>query len=383
LALEVAFRRVTDVNAPLRVIFGHGAFSMQRVGGVSRYFASLHRELRTLGVDARLVPGLHDNAFVRRGSGVYGLRVPKLAGAMSKRANRIVARPIEELLTRSRLPTIYHGTYFHERMPTRARPVAATVHDLINLRIPTVRSYVPVFRQAVRHACASADVVFTNSNFTRECLLEEVDIEEERVFVTPLGVRAPDRVRPFSAPRSPALLYVGERSVPYKNFSCLVEAMAQRRSGRSCGLMLFGGGELTSLEVALLRRHGLIDRTVVLHGSDELLWSVYRSATCLVVPALEEGFGLPVIEAMAAGCPVICSTGGALPEVAASAALSFDPRDAEQLADLIDRVVCDSSLQERLSAAGKERAAGFTWRRTAELTLRGYDYALRSTSRPR
>jgi alpha-1,3-rhamnosyl/mannosyltransferase len=103
--------------------------------------------------------------------------------------------------------------------------------------------------------------------------------------------------------------------------------------------------------------------------NEESLACLYSSALALVFPSLYEGFGLPVIEAMACGCPVICSNAASLPEVAGDAALLIDPHNVDELAGAIDRVVDDSALRNDLIRKGTERASQFSWKRTAKETL--------------
>jgi glycosyltransferase involved in cell wall biosynthesis len=110
--------------------------------------------------------------------------------------------------------------------------------------------------------------------------------------------------------------------------------------------------------------------------SDAQLEALYARADVFVLPSLQEGFGLPVLEAMGRGVPVACSNSSSLPEVAGDAALLFDPREPAQIADAIRRILGDGALAARLRSAGLARAAEFTWQRTARLTVESYERAL-------
>ena len=111
---------------------------------------------------------------------------------------------------------------------------------------------------------------------------------------------------------------------------------------------------------------------------DAELEGLYAAAACMVFPSLAEGFGLPVLEAMARGLPVASSNATSLPEVAGEAALYFDPLDLPAMTGAIERLLADAELRERLAQAGREQAARFTWERTAEGTRRSYERALAS-----
>jgi glycosyltransferase involved in cell wall biosynthesis len=130
---------------------------------------------------------------------------------------------------------------------------------------------------------------------------------------------------------------------------------------------------------AHVRRRGMQERVRLLGWlGDAELEGLYASATCMAFPSLAEGFGLPVLEAMARGLPVACSNVTSLPEVAGEAALYFDPLDLPAMSGAIERLLGDRELRQRLAAAGREQAAHFTWERTAEGTRRSYERALAS-----
>jgi glycosyltransferase involved in cell wall biosynthesis len=223
--------------------------------------------------------------------------------------------------------------------------------------------------------CEAANVVFTISSRTRDDVLERFRLDEERVVVTPLGVRAvePDRSA-VPAGNPPFVLYVGQRQPEYKNFDALVRALARSESRHHTRLVCFGGGPLSDAERCLLQEHGLGD-VVVAGGTDAALAAHYSSARALVYPSCYEGFGLPPLEAMMQGCPVVASTGGAIPEVVGDAAELFEPTDDAAMADAIDRVVLDDARRADLARLGHDRAASFTWDRTVDLTLAGYRQA--------
>jgi glycosyltransferase involved in cell wall biosynthesis len=208
--------------------------------------------------------------------------------------------------------------------------------------------------------------VLTVSEFSKQEILEWAGLPEEKVLVVGNGVGSefsPEGKR--HVPGYPYLFYVGNLK-PHKNLQRLLEAFA--RSGLSGEVRLLCTGNLDESSLRLIRDKGL-DNCVIFKGiiPDEELPAYYRGALALVFPSLYEGFGLPALEAMACGTPVVTSGITALPEVVGDAAVVVDPYDVESIVWGIRRVVEDSTLREELRRKGLERAKQFSWDRTAEL----------------
>jgi glycosyltransferase involved in cell wall biosynthesis len=204
-------------------------------------------------------------------------------------------------------------------------------------------------------------------------------IDEDRVFVSHLGATAtePDAatLEALEGTR-PFVLYVGKRR-GYKNFDRLMESFGRTSAARDgVGLVAFGGGPPTETELEMLEETGISASVSFISGDDSILAAYYAAAIALIYPSLDEGFGLPLLEAMLHRCPVAASNGGAIPEIAGDAALLFEPTDVTAMAIAIDRLVTDSDLRTRLMETGIERASGFTWESTADSTLEAYAFAL-------
>ncbi|MBT8060266.1 MAG: glycosyltransferase family 4 protein, partial [Gammaproteobacteria bacterium] len=171
----------------------------------------------------------------------------------------------------------------------------------------------------------------------------------------------------------PYLLYVGQRD-GYKNFGRLLRTWA----GDSVllgefDLLCFGGGPWSTEERAEIGRLSLPDgRLIQAHGEDAVLVGLYQNAAAFVYPSMYEGFGIPPLEAMSQGCPVLSSNVSSMPEVLGDAAEYFPPEDRDALREALHRVLGDSERRSELQARGRERAARFTWRRCAEETLAAY-----------
>lgn len=258
--------------------------------------------------------------------------------------------------------------------PGLSKRQVCQVHDAAVYDIPVAYTrcftawYKPLF-----HWLAWRKVQFlTVSEYSRQRLVHHLRIDDSRITVLFNGcdhldaVPADERVlQRLGLVDTPFLLAVASRS-PAKNLPRLMQAFARLPADRGCRLVLVGGGNDTVFrpagEAASTSQRGVVHAGTV---DDAALKALYRHATALVVPSLYEGFGLPVVEAMRLGCPVLAAEAAALPEVCAGAALAFDPLSVEAIADAMARVLADASLRQRLRQAGLARTAGLSWQRAA------------------
>mgnify|MGYP005839036587 CR=1 FL=1 len=268
----------------------------------------------------------------------------------------------------------------------RLEPSVVTCYDIYPY---LEREYPATDRAMVRlglRGMMKADRVIAISRFTREEIAVHLGFPRERIHVTHLGVdharyrplpcRAGEMERYGVPAGKRVLLYVGSEQ-PRKNLPTLFRAFAAAREEREDVVLLKGGrpqwkGAREKL-LRLAERLGIRDDVFFADFvPEEDLPSLYASANLFVFPSLYEGFGLPPLEAMACGCPVVCSNVTSLPEVVGKAALTVDPLDVEGLAEAILRVLGDDDLRERLVGMGIERAAKFSWQETARKTMEAY-----------
>jgi len=239
-------------------------------------------------------------------------------------------------------------------------PLAFTIHDLIHLRVPSESSLLrrAYYASVVRPAVRRAGKVLTVSEYSRREIVEWAGVDPGHIVVVGNGVSAAFTPGPVTPGRH--FLHVGRRA-SHKNIDRLLRAFAQCRAGPSHRLLFTGTADESTLAIA----HGLgIAERIGFAGnvSDEQLAQLYRQAVALVFPSLYEGFGLPIVEAMACGTPVITADATSTGEIAGrDNALLVDPQDTDGLAQALDRVAEDAPLRQRLRERGIERARDFSW----------------------
>ncbi len=261
-----------------------------------------------------------------------------------------------------------------------------TVHDAVPFLFPRLQPLLTnlTFQTRVRWSRSSADAILTVSECAKRDLVRCMRVPESKVHVTELGTARPTdgqidawrgrvaELRTWRIDRQ-YFLFVGSVN-PRKNVARALAAFADIVGAGADVLFVFAGPRSRLPEDVAVQATALQHRVVWTGYLDnEQLHVLYANAACVIYPSLYEGFGLPVLEGMAHGVPVISSNTSSIPEVAGDAALLVDPQDGAALRHAMGSVLGEPSLAKRLGLAGYERAARFEWRRTAEKTLRVYE----------
>jgi len=346
-------------------------FAIQSYGGISRLFAELARQFAQ-GVipEIDLLP-IHAPIINR-----YILDDPRLAKALDASAARNEWTALVRYLTRISTRTssdVVHNTFYlpHGLAAVGGAKRVVTIHDMIPELRPDTRRRLD-FVTLKRRYVDKADHIICVSESTRSDLLKVYGPVRAPITVVHHGVDA--RFTP-NAPPLPILperylLFVGNRT-QYKDARVLFRALAELKD-EDVHLVCIGGGSFSRTETTMLQRLGIAHRVVQMQLTDDEIVSAYANAEVFIFPSHFEGFGLPALEAMACGVPVVLARATSLPEVGADAAAYFEPGDHLALTGILNELLQDASARQDLTARGLQRAAHFTWQRTASLTADVY-----------
>jgi glycosyltransferase involved in cell wall biosynthesis len=353
------------------------------VGGIGTYTRNLLQELH------HYVNGFAVRAIVRKGD--LGSVRTFCAGVT------IIDTPIytlrEQLLIAraSRHCDLLHVPHYNAPLLHRG-PLLVSIMDVIHLSSPAYRGNLSTFfyaRPMLNAVARKADHIVTVSCYSKNEIMQTLGVPGSKITVIPCGVGQEFTANPASweSPdvasilgiTTPFLLYVGNLK-PHKNVPTLLRAFTalRKKNKLSHSLVLVGDDARWKQSVVdECVRLGIRDYTTFLpHVSQSLLPHVYAAADVVVMPSTLEGFGLPVLEAMACGTPVIASVAASLPEVAGDAALYFDPASPEELAIQIERILQSNELRASLRSKGMQQAKKFTWRQSARQHIELYNQLL-------
>lgn len=360
------------------VVYDHQTFVAQEFGGISRYFCELASRVHGLAdFQAKVVAPLHLNAYLP------DCAVPKTAVRLNSkfrgrgRLCQAVNAVLSPALTRMSRPSLIHRTYYDPQPRMGDVPVVLSVFDMIHELFPENFAADDAVIRSKRSSVNAADHLICISQSTANDLVRLFDIPRTKISVIYLGysdVFAKPAPQGEPPPHDrPYLLYVGQRN-SYKNFDTALRAYAASPSLREAfDFVVFGGPALSVEERYLISSLSLRPDTVVrMSGSDMALARVYRHAQAFVYPSKYEGFGIPPLEAMSAGCVVACSNASSIPEVVGEAAIKFEPSDIDATRHALESACFDETVRQKLMRAGNHQVKKFNWDNCAMETAATY-----------
>ena len=362
------------------VCYDYQIFALQSVGGISRYFVELASRLSHYSKDLKIsvIAPLHINEHLGESSiHTIGKKISQFPGKHYFLPN--INHAASSVILKRLQPDIFHETYFASRFQKTTAPRILTVYDMIHEQFPDRFSgpdqKIPAHKAA---AVSRADHIIAISNNTRADLVNYLSVPEDKITVIPLAssFAHPPESAAIHVHEKPFLLYVGLRQ-GVKNFNALLNAYACSDILRkSFDLICIGGGEFTFDELQTLREKNLFGKVHQLPADDKNLALFYAGATLFIYPSIYEGFGLPLLEAMRSGCPVVCSNTSSMPEIAGEAAKYFNPHDVEEMQTIIEDTALSETDRNSLREKGFIREKLFSWESCVTKTVNLYSSIL-------
>jgi glycosyltransferase involved in cell wall biosynthesis len=371
-------------------------FNRQKYGGITRYFFELLMNFHNdEEIDFILPLVFSSNHYLKKAPFIKCpnlLKPIKIEGEnpvskfMSKPIWKISKRiyKFQQYLNSTKLHKtiktkdfdICHPTYYNTETLryVKNKPVVVTVHDMIYELFP---EYFPddPFPAYKKDLIKIAHKIIANSENTKRDLIKIHNVPADKIEVIYLGCsfnkRDLDIKKKMHLPEE-YILFVGERK-NYKNFIFFMKSIAPlMEKHKNMEVICTGNKYFSGSERALLDSLNLSKRVFQCSVSDDLLFELYKKATVFVFPSLYEGFGIPILEAFSAGCPVACSNKSSLPEVAGDAAVFFDPKNEDSICNAVDQLISDKAFRNGLVNKGYVRLRNFSWRETAQRTKKLY-----------
>jgi glycosyltransferase involved in cell wall biosynthesis len=363
----------------IRVAFDHQAFVMQSFGGISRYYTKLAEALNRANVKSHIYAPYHRNYYLSNldgnlSTGHYAKKfLPKTASFINLMSSYRLKSYIEDYK-----PDLLHQTYYQSnRYLQNDLPVIITVYDMIHELFPQYFPPKDITAKIKKISVQRADHVICISKSTQIDLIDIYNVPESKTSVvhlaTDLYEQTAHNTLDVYSKQKPFLLFVGQRG-GYKNFNNFIRSVGLSTNlKQDFNIICFGGGEFTQAEKSMIAMAGFSPYQVKqIGGEDRVLSALYASASAFVFPSKYEGFGLPVLEAMSFGCPVLSSNAGSLPEVGGVAARYFDPDDLDDIKCVIQDCVYSDSEINTLRKLGLQNYSLFDWDTCAKKTANVY-----------
>ncbi len=360
----------------MNLLYDHQVFSLQKYGGVSRYFYELISRLcRDAEVNLSLFLGFYINEYgleshrscYDRFWGMKHRHIPK-TGTLFAHVNNVLF----DFFFDKHQRYIYHQTYYAYCGRKLHGKRVVTVYDMIHELYPHYFSRRDTTRRDKKMMVLNSDAIICISQSTKKDLMNYYNVPEGRIRVIYLGNSLNLEISTQRMVDSPYILSVGHRG-GYKNFNFLLTAYASsKKIQKDFKLICFGGGTFSAQERALIRSLDLNDKVLHFSGTDDILANLYKYAAVLVYPSLYEGFGIPPLEAMHYGCPVLAGNVSSIPEVIGDAGLYFNPTSLDDLLYQLNKILYVNLLRGELIQRGHQRENSFSWDVCAQQTRELY-----------
>ena len=367
----------------IKVLFDHQIFA-QEVGGISRYFYNLINTLKKQGrISVKLSVSINKNLYFKK-IGIIKLRFRGSSfcrSVLNRKPFRIILQIINEYYTIYNLRIakydLLHVTNEDLSYLLDYKidiPIIITIHDLIPELYPDYFPDIKIRLKKRAQAISRVNHFIAISETTKNDLISQYRVNPQNISVIYHGSPSLKNTNTLYVRPVPIdinyILYVGDRNAKYKNFFNLLDHISLILN-KNLKLVCIGT-KFTSMELEIAEKLNLNNKIISIYASDDHLISIYRDAKCLIYPSIYEGFGLPLLEAMSAKCPVLCSNTPSLVEIAGDAAQYFDPFTFAGFHEGIMNIINDQSYRKDLILKGILRKEKFSWDNSAKKTENAY-----------
>jgi len=383
----------------MKILFDHQAFTFQKYGGISRYFAQLISNLPT-DIIADIGIRYSDNEYLKQTHIVNNLQslfqpidifCPKIKFPYKRKLFKYIQRKqllnyptaydqnkkiTIELLKKQDFD-IFHPTYFDDYFLDYigSKPFVLDIHDMIYEIYPEMFNDPETSRRKATLA-HKANHIIAVSEKTKQDVIQILGVPENKISVIYRGNSFDESIlTPSIELPKDYLLFVGERD-NYKNFIFTLAALHQILKKNKNIILLCTGKPFNETEKRYISNLGIESQLMTVSVNDNELFWLYSHAKAFIFPSYYEGFGIPILEAFQAGCPVILSNTSCFPEIAQDAALYFNPKSMDEIRSTINKVLNNDDLRQELIAKGYERSKAFSWEDSVNKTIKIYESVL-------
>lgn len=367
----------------MKILYDHQTFTLQKYGGISRYFYELISEFYKMeNIETAVSLVVSNNHYISDKKFVnYFDILPNLQFRGKHRLFNLVNKPNTIIKLKQQNFDIFHPTYYDPYFLKYIgnKLFVLTVHDMIHEKFSEMFPPKDKTTERKKLLVAKATKIIAVSESTKKDLVELFGTNESKIEVIYHGNSMrpkPDIKINFHIPKK-YLLFVGNRGL-YKNFDRFIKSIYDiLKQNKELFVLCAGGGNFNRGENQLFRELGISNQILQYNVDDSSLAYFYQNALAFIFPSLYEGFGIPILESFACGCPVLCSNVSSLPEVAGDAACYFDPYSEESIRNAVLKLLDNKHYRENLIKKGYEQLKRFSWEKTAEKTKKLYESILR------
>lgn len=359
----------------MKILYDYQTFHNQ-FGGIARYHYELSNGMRCLDVKTEIATLISPNHYLLNDPS-YKVCNP-LGEKHFKGRYRLIEyiKQINKLYSEIRIANnqfdIFHPTYYDPYFENFLhKPFVVTVHDFVHEKYDQLRTEdINNKHQLIMRS----NKIIAISNNTKKDIIDYYNIPEEKIEVIYHGIHSRKQYL-LNNPFGKYVLYVGDRK-GYKNFARFFSAISIiLRKEKEINLVCTGSSFSTE-EIEIIEKEGVRGQVFQVSANETQLNSLYNHAITLVYPSLYEGFGMPILEAFANECPICLSNSSCFPEIAADAALYFDPTSTESISNCLERIIMDKTLHHKLVKLGSNRIKDFSWKKTVLKTHEIYESIL-------